>query len=127
KVWIVDVANPGTPRQLSEMPATTGGIVWSPSDARLFFSAQAAADAPPGYSDLYVATSAGGAIKNLSADYSGSVNSPAIAESEDAVIASVGNGTTTGYARFSTTGGAASELAMGHATLAELATNGRRS
>ena len=48
KVWIVDVANPGAPRQLVEMPATTGSVVWSPSDARLFFSGQAAADTPPG-------------------------------------------------------------------------------
>ena len=38
------------------MPATTGRVVWSPSDARLFFAAQGAADTPPGYSDLYVVT-----------------------------------------------------------------------
>jgi dipeptidyl aminopeptidase/acylaminoacyl peptidase len=127
KVWIVDVASPGTPRQLAEMPATGGSIVWSPSDARLFFSAQAAADTPPGYSDLYVLTLAGGGIRNLTNGYMGSVNSPVIAETEDAVIASVANGTTTGYARFSITGGAPTEIAMGHATAANLETNDRRS
>ena len=127
KVWIVDVASPGAPRQLAEMPATGSSIVWSPSDARLFFSAQAAADTPPGYSDLYVLTLAGGGIRNLTNGYMGSVNSPVIAETEDAVIASVANGTTTGYARFAITGGAPTELAMGHATAANLGTNDRRS
>jgi dipeptidyl aminopeptidase/acylaminoacyl peptidase len=127
KVWIVDVANPGVPRQLAEMPATAGSLVWSPSDARLFFSAQATADTPPGYSDLYVAPLAGGGIRNLSTTYSGSVNSPVIAETEDAVIASVANGTKVGYARFSIAGGAPAELAMGHATVANLGTNDRRS
>jgi dipeptidyl aminopeptidase/acylaminoacyl peptidase len=127
KVWIVDVANPGAPRQLAEMPASAGSLVWSPSDARLFFSAQAAADTPPGYSDLYALTFAGGGIRNLSSAYSGSVNSPVIAETEDAVIASVANGTTVGYARFSVSGGAPVELPMGHVTVANLGTNDRRS
>lgn len=125
-VWIVDVAKPGAPRQLANVPPTSRNVVWSPSDARLFFTAQAAEDTPPGYADLYALPLAGGGIRNLSKGYSGSVNAPAIAESDDAVIASVENGTRTGYARFSITGGAPTELAMGHATVANLGTNDRR-
>ena len=127
RVWIVDVARPSGPRELADVPATTRSIVWSPSDARLFFAAQAAADTPPGYSDLYTVSLAGGGIKNLSKGYSGSVNSPVIAETEDAVIASVDVGTTAGYARFSIAGGAPTDLAMGHVTVAELGTNDHHS
>ncbi|HEV8449491.1 MAG TPA: alpha/beta fold hydrolase [Gemmatimonadaceae bacterium] len=126
-LWIVDVANPGAPRRLAESPTTAGKIVWSPSDARLFFAAQAAADTPPGYSDLYVVPLAGGGIRNLSSGYSGSVNSPDLAETEETVIASVANGTRTGYARFAVAGGPPVELAMGHAAVASLQTNDRRS
>lgn len=121
-VWVIDVANPGAPRHLVG-PTTARSVVWSPSEARLFFSAQAAMDAPPGYSDLYAVPVAGGGVKNLSTGYSASVNAPVVAETDDAVIAAVEKGTKTGYARFSTAGGAPAELAMGQGVMSELGTN----
>jgi dipeptidyl aminopeptidase/acylaminoacyl peptidase len=126
KVWIVDVANPAAPKQLVKMPATAGRVVWSPSDTRLFFSAQAAADTPPGYSDLYVVTLAQGDVKNLSGGYSGSVNGPAVAESDDAVIAAVENETRSGYARFTVGSGTPAQLAIDGGVVSQLATNDHR-
>lgn len=123
KVWIVDVASPASPKQLAQMPATTRRLLWSPSDTRFFFSAQAAADAPPGYSDLYVMTVGGGDVKNLSSGYSGSVNEPTVAESDDAVIAAVENGTRSGYARFSVGSSTPAPLAIDGGVVSELATN----
>jgi dipeptidyl aminopeptidase/acylaminoacyl peptidase len=126
KVWVVDLASPSNPKQLAAMPATTERVIWSPSDTKLFFSAQAAADTPPGYSDLYVLTVAGGDVRNLSSTYSGSIGGPAIAESDDAVIVAVDNGTRAGYARFTVGGGAPAPLAIDGAVVAELGTNDRR-
>lgn len=125
KVWIVDATNPGAPKQLAQMPTTARRIIWSPSDAKLFFSAQSATDAPPGYSDLYVVASAGGAVKNLSGDFSGSVNGPAIAESDDIVIAAVENGTRSGYARFTVGSGAPTAIVIEGGVVSQLATNDR--
>jgi dipeptidyl aminopeptidase/acylaminoacyl peptidase len=123
KVWIVDAANPATAKQVTQMPATAHRIVWSPSDTRLFFSAQAAADTPPGYSDLYVLTLGTGEIRNLSNGYAGSVNGPAVAESDDAVISAVENGTRTGYARFSLESSAPVPIAIDGGVVSELVTN----
>jgi dipeptidyl aminopeptidase/acylaminoacyl peptidase len=127
KVWIVDVASPATPRQLTQMPATTDRVLWSPSDSRLFFSAQAAADTPPGYSDLYAFTFAGGDVRNLSSGYSCSDNGPAVAETDDAVIAAVENGTRGGYARFTVGSSAPVPLALAGGVVSDLETNERRS
>jgi len=126
KVWIVDVANPASPKQLVSMPATAGRVVWSPNDTRLFFSAQAAADTPPGYSDLYAVTLAQGEVKNLSSGYAGSVNGPAVAESDDAVIAAVENGTRGGYARFTIGSGTPTPLVIRGGVVSQLATNDHR-
>ncbi|MEO7085796.1 MAG: S9 family peptidase [Gemmatimonadaceae bacterium] len=123
KVWIVDVANPASPKQLAQLSATAGRVIWSSSDTRIFFAAQAAADTPPGYSDLYVVTVAGGDVKNLSSGYSGSVNGPAVAESDDAVIAAVENGTRSGYARFSVGSSTPTPLAIDGSVVSALATN----
>jgi dipeptidyl aminopeptidase/acylaminoacyl peptidase len=102
--------------------------VWSPSDTRLFVSAQAAADTPPGYSDLYVVTLAGGRdeITNLSHGYSGSVNGPAVADGDDAVIAAVENGTKSGYARFTIGSSTPTPIAIDGSVVSQLATNDHR-
>jgi dipeptidyl aminopeptidase/acylaminoacyl peptidase len=126
KVWIVDVTRPAAPKQLTQMPATTERVVWSPTDAKLFFSAQATADTPPGYSDLYVATVAAGNVRNLSHEYSGSVNGPVVAESDDVLIAAVENGTRTGYARFTVGSRAPTPIAIDGGVVSGLATNDRR-
>ncbi|HEY2780779.1 MAG TPA: prolyl oligopeptidase family serine peptidase [Steroidobacteraceae bacterium] len=51
--WLVDLANPSQASQLKELPATIRGGTWSDDGARFFFRAQAKADAPPGYDDLF--------------------------------------------------------------------------
>lgn len=126
KVWIVGVVNgsgAGSARQLAQMPGTTRRVLWSPGDTRLFFSAQAAADTPPGYSDLYVVTIASGEIRNLSSGYAGTVNGPAVAESDDAVIAAVENGTRSGYARFTIGSSTPTPLVIDGGVVSELVTN----
>src|SRR5262249_55875040 len=65
-LWIVDVARPTAAQRVSTAPPTIRNVAWSAADTRLFFTAQAAADAPPGYEDLMAITLAGGAITNLS-------------------------------------------------------------
>jgi dipeptidyl aminopeptidase/acylaminoacyl peptidase len=126
KVWIVDAANPAEPKQVTQIPATTERVVWSPSDTKLFFSAQAATDAPPGYSDLYVLSLAGGDAKNLSKSYTGSVSGPVLAENDDAVIAAVETGTRGGYARFTVGGREPVPLAIDGSVVSELGTNEHR-
>jgi dipeptidyl aminopeptidase/acylaminoacyl peptidase len=72
--WLVDTANPAHPAKLSEVPATIRGGAWSEDDARFFFRAQAQPDAPPGYEDLFVLSLADRSIRNLTADYKGSIS-----------------------------------------------------
>ena len=112
-LWIVDVDHPAAPRRIASAPPTIGGVAWSTSDARLFFTAQAATDAPPGYGDLMALTLAGDAVTNLSRDFTGTVVGAPIAESDDAVLVPVANGTRGGYARFSVGGARPVPIALG--------------
>jgi dipeptidyl aminopeptidase/acylaminoacyl peptidase len=71
--WLVESANPSQASQLKELPATIQGGAWSEDDAQFFFRAQAVSDAPPGYEDLFVFSLADRSIRNLTADFGGSV------------------------------------------------------
>jgi dipeptidyl aminopeptidase/acylaminoacyl peptidase len=66
--WLVDSANPAHPAQIKEVPATIRGGAWSDDGSRFFFRAQAAADAPPGYDELYVLNLGDRSIRNVSTD-----------------------------------------------------------
>lgn len=125
RVWIVDVAGGAAPRQLMQAPPTIDNVVWSPSDTRLFFDAQAATDAPPGYSDLFALTLAGGTITNLS-NGQGNFAGPLVAESDDVVISPIAIGTQGGYARFDVTKPGAAPIAFERGLVAQLETNDRR-
>jgi dipeptidyl aminopeptidase/acylaminoacyl peptidase len=125
-LWIVDVATPAKPRKLAAAPPTVSRVAWSTGDARLFFTAQAAADAPPGYHDLMALTLANSAITNLSRDFHGTIAGDPIAESDDAVLVSAETGTQVGYVRFDIRHPGASPVALGHGVVGLLATNDRR-
>jgi dipeptidyl aminopeptidase/acylaminoacyl peptidase len=64
--WLVEPANPAHPTQIKELPATIRGGAWSEDGSRFFFRAQARADAPPGYDDLYVLNLDDRSIRNVS-------------------------------------------------------------
>jgi dipeptidyl aminopeptidase/acylaminoacyl peptidase len=125
-LWIVDVATPAAPRKLAKVPPTVGDVAWSRGDARIFFTAQAAADAPPGYGDLMALTLADGAITNLSRDFRGTIAGTPIAASDDAVLVPAESGTQVGYVRFDTGHPGATPVALGHGVVGLLATNDKR-
>jgi dipeptidyl aminopeptidase/acylaminoacyl peptidase len=125
-LWIVDAARPTEPRRLPAAPPTVRGVTWSVSDTRLFFTAQAAIDAPPGYTDLYAIASAGGAITILSRDFQGTIMGSPIAESDDVVLAPIANGTQGGYASFSASTARPTPVSLGRGLVALLSTNARR-
>jgi dipeptidyl aminopeptidase/acylaminoacyl peptidase len=125
-LWVVDVAHPAEPRKVSTVPATVEGVTWSAGDTRLFFTAQAANDAPPGYSDLYAIAAAGGVVTNLSRDFQGTVVGSPIAEGDDAVLAPTASGTQGGYARFTMGTARATPIALGSGLVALLSTNDKR-
>lgn len=123
--WMVTVAAPSQPTRLSTVPPTIESAVWSGDDSRLFFTAQAEADTPPGYSDLYVLTLAGGAIRNLSRSFRGSIESAALDDGAS-VIAAEAQGTEAGYARIDPATGARTPIPLGAGAVNQLETNGRR-
>jgi dipeptidyl aminopeptidase/acylaminoacyl peptidase len=97
--WLVTVADPAHPTQIKELPASIETGAWSADGSRFYFLSQAARDAPPGYSDLYVMNLHDHAIQNLSADFLGSLSGakPVLAGHE--VLISTELGTTRGYAK----------------------------
>ncbi len=123
-LWIVDVAAHASPRRLASAPPTVGRVAWSTSDARIYFTAQAEADAPPGYEDLMLVDVASGAVVNLSRDFRGTIAGEPIVESDDAVLVAAENGTAVGYVRFDANHpGTASPVAPAHGVVGSLATN----
>ena len=123
--WMVNVTAPARPERLANVPPTIESVVWSGDDSRLFFTAQAEADTPPGYTDLYVVTLAGGPIRNLSKSFRGSIESAALGDGA-AVIAAVGQGTEAGYARVDPANGALTPIQLGAGAVSQLETNARR-
>jgi dipeptidyl aminopeptidase/acylaminoacyl peptidase len=124
-LWIVDVTHPDAPRRVTSAPTTIGGVAWSASDARIFFTAQAAADAPPGYADVYALAPSGGAAANLSHGFNGSIGGAPIAESDDAMLVPVLNGTLSGYTRFTLGAARPEAINLGSGVAGFLGTNDR--
>jgi dipeptidyl aminopeptidase/acylaminoacyl peptidase len=71
--WLVKVDAPAQPTRLERVPPTVAGATFSEDGARLYFLAQAAQDAPPGYADLYVLNLADGTVKSAVKDFSGTL------------------------------------------------------
>ncbi len=100
RIWMVDVESPDRVHPLPELPRTFESAQWSADDAQLYFLAQSARDAPPGYPDLYVMDLAERRIRNLSgpSDLGGALDgSPVVAAGE--VWVGVQTGTRASYAR----------------------------
>jgi dipeptidyl aminopeptidase/acylaminoacyl peptidase len=124
--WMVTVGAPSRPSRLVGAPPTIESVAWSADDSRLFFTAQAETDTPPGYSDLYVLTIAGGGVRNLSKDFRGSIESAALDDGAS-VIAAETQGTEAGYARIDPASGALRPISLGPGVVSQLTTNERRS
>ncbi len=71
--WLVAAADPAHPTQIKDLPATIQGGTWSEDGKHYYFLAQTQHDAPPGYHDLYELTLADNSIRDLTANYDGSV------------------------------------------------------
>jgi len=63
--WLVDPLNPTQPSRLNELPATIRGGTWSEDGSHFFFRAQATADAPPGYDDLFALNLDDRSVRNI--------------------------------------------------------------
>lgn len=79
--WVLRVDRREHPTQIANAPKTIEAAVWSADDDALYLTAQAKADAPPGYSDLYGLTLAGGGARDLSDGFEGSLSGEPIATS----------------------------------------------
>jgi dipeptidyl aminopeptidase/acylaminoacyl peptidase len=106
--WLVDSLNPTRPSQLNELPATIRGGTWSEDGSRFFFPAQAKADAPPGYNDLFVLNLDDRSVRNLTGDLGGSLGPEDPVSIGPAVLQAVQLGLRRGYVRIS--GGKTEEL-----------------
>ncbi|MGH7620557.1 MAG: S9 family peptidase, partial [Gemmatimonadaceae bacterium] len=122
--WIVATATPSRPMRLATAPPTIGNAVWSADDAHIVFTAQAEADAPPGFEDLYVLTIASGAIRDLTRSFKGSIGSPLLDDGKGLIAAST-RGTAGGYVRVDPAG-ALTPIDLGPGVVGQLATNERR-
>jgi len=71
--WMITVSDPAHPTQMKQLPATIQGGTWSEDGKRFYFLAQAQQDSPPGYHDLFVLTFADNSVKDLSANFTGSI------------------------------------------------------
>jgi len=98
--WLVLLSDPQHPAKLA-LPASAHNTTWALNSKSIFFKAQAEADAPPGYEDLFVFSLDDGKIRNLSGDFQGTVGSgTAISEAGGTVLQSIETGVQTGFARF---------------------------
>ena len=110
--WLVDPANPTHPTQLKELPATIRGGAWSEDGSRFFFRAQAKPDTPPGYDELFVLNLDDRTIRDVTADFGGSLGNEDPLAVGPAVYQSVQRGFHRGYLRID--GGKTEELRFDH-------------
>ena len=119
--WMLSISDPAHPSQLKSIPATISAAAWSRDGQRIDYLAQARADVPPGYEDLYEFTIADSSIRNLSDGFEGSLaHAEPIAEA-NGVIEPVERGTKSTFMRFGTGGREAVQVPT--ATVAQLNTN----
>lgn len=74
--WLIKADDPAHPTQLKEMPATVEVATFGEDDSKLYFLAQAAKDAPPGYSDLFEFGLSDHVVKPIAQDFKGSLTGP---------------------------------------------------
>ncbi len=118
--WVVTATDPAHPTQLKSIPKTIEAAVWSADAAHIDFLAQAQADAPPGYVDLYQYTVADQSIHDLSAGFTGSLDGAPIADGDNILEpAQIGFDTTVLHF----TGDRSEPLHFDTATVSQLNTN----
>jgi dipeptidyl aminopeptidase/acylaminoacyl peptidase len=96
--WLVDVAALDKPAKLDGVPATVGGVAFSPDESTIVFAAQTPEDAPPGYDELFALPreSTATAAVPLTSGFAGQVYGFGLDfEPDGSVIASAGIGTRT--------------------------------
>ena len=121
--WIVTVSDPAHPTQLKVIPKTIHSATWSSDATRIDFLAQARADTPPGYFDLYQYTLADQSVRDLSAGFHGSIDGGPITDG-DSVLLPVQIGVDTTVLRFLTNQRARVHFDV--ATVSDLSTNDLR-
>jgi len=121
--WIATVSDPAHPTQLKALPKTIEAAAWSPDGAQIDFVAQAQADTPPGYSDLYHYTIADQSVRDLSAGFDGSIGRDGPIADGDSVLQPVQMGVDTTVMRFGA--GHHVSLHFDVATVSQLSTNAR--
>ena len=71
--WLVKVDALAQPTRLEQIPPTVAGATFSEDGARLYFLAQTAKDAPPGYPGLYVLNLSDRTMKSAAEDFPGTL------------------------------------------------------
>lgn len=97
--WLLKAGDPEHPEEVKQIPPSVGQATWSEDGKRIYFLAQAEQDSPPGYSDLYE-FGFGGAVKNLTHGYAGSIGREGPIAVGGKVLQVVQNGTQVSVARF---------------------------
>ncbi|MGH8320256.1 MAG: S9 family peptidase [Steroidobacteraceae bacterium] len=121
--WIVTISDPSHPTQLKAIPKTIETAAWSPDATRIDFLAQAQANTPPGYSDLYQYTLADQSVRDLSAGFDGSIGYGGPITDGDSVLQPVQIGVDTTVLRF--VAGHRVPVHFDVATISQLRTNVR--
>jgi dipeptidyl aminopeptidase/acylaminoacyl peptidase len=119
--WIVSVSDPTHPTQLEAIPKTIEAASWSPDATRINFLAQAQADTPPGYSDLYQYSLGDRSVRDLSAGFEGSIARDGPIADGDSILQPVQIGVNTTVLRF--VAGHSRPLHFDVATVSQLSTN----
>lgn len=123
--WVLKVADPSHPEAVKQILPSVAQAAWSDDGKRIYFLAQAQQDAPPGYHDLYVFTFADGSVKDLSANFHGTIGHEIPIPAGGKVLQSVQNGMQVSVARFD--GKAAEILKFDTPVVTNLDTNDRQS
>jgi len=121
--WIVTASDPAHAKQLEGIPKTIETATWSPDASRIDFLAQAQADTPPGYSDLYQYTLSDQSVRDLSAGFDGSVGRGEPITDGDSILQPAQIGVDTTVLRFGH--GHPVPLHFDVATVLQLSTNDR--
>ena len=123
--WLVTLDDLPHSTRLDKLPPTIERVTWSPDGQHLTFLAQAQADTPPGYVDLYRYTFADTSIRNLSHGFAGSLfsNSPIPELGRESILASVGLGVGVTLARFDPAKDSPEPLTFAAPVLSDLSTN----
>jgi dipeptidyl aminopeptidase/acylaminoacyl peptidase len=121
--WIVTVSDLAHPTQLKAIPKTIETAAWSPDATRIDFLAQAQANTPPGYTDLYQYTLADQSLRDLSAGFNGSIGYGEPITDGDSILQPAQIGVDTTVLRF--VAGHHMPLHFDVATVSQLSTNAR--